>query len=69
MATYKVERNTLGLAMPKIKEGTNGKRMQGGHAPTPYRQRTTTWASANTWAREPIHAWARETVWEYPCDR
>jgi hypothetical protein len=65
MATFKVEQNALGVAMPKLKEGSNGKRVQGGHAPVAYRQRTTTWVTANTWAREPIHAWSRETIWDF----
>jgi len=65
MATFKVARDSLGIELPKVKQGTQGKRVQGGHAPTPYRQRTTSWASANAWAKEPIHRWSRETIWEF----
>jgi hypothetical protein len=66
MATFKVARNSLGIDMPKLKQrGTQGKRVQGGHAPMPYRSRTTSWATANTWAKEPVHRWSRETVWEF----
>jgi hypothetical protein len=49
----------LGIAMPKLKEGQYNLRVQGGHAPTPYRTRTTTWAWANRWAKAPEHGvWA-----------
>jgi len=65
MATYKVERNALGTEMPKVKQGTQGKRIQGGHAPVAFRQRSASWASANAWAKEPIHRWSRETIWDF----
>ena len=49
----------LGIAMPKLKEGQYNLRVQGGHAPVPYRTRTTSWADANRWAKAPEHGvWA-----------
>lgn len=53
-----VEKAVLGIDMPKLKEGWITKRVQGGHAPMPYRQRTTSWSLANAKARVPQHeAW------------
>jgi hypothetical protein len=50
-----VRKAVLGIDMPKLKTGCNGKRVQGGHPPVPYRQRTTTWGLANSFARVPQH--------------
>jgi hypothetical protein len=36
---------------PKLVEGWIGKRVQGGHAPVPYRQRSADWGTANKHAR------------------
>jgi hypothetical protein len=53
-----VRKDMLGIAMPKLKEGWINKRMQGGHAPVPYRQHSNNWARANTFARVPAaKAW------------
>lgn len=38
-------------AMPKLVEGKQGKRVQGGHAPVAYRSRCADWGSANKKAR------------------
>jgi hypothetical protein len=35
----------------KLREGWIGKRVQGGHAPQPYRSRTADWGNANKRAR------------------
>jgi hypothetical protein len=53
MATYILAKHTLGIAPPPLKQGTQGKRMQGGHAPIPYRQHSNNWARANKFARVP----------------
>jgi hypothetical protein len=37
--------------MPKLKQGWIGKRVQGGHAPMPYRQRSNDYGMANKVAR------------------
>jgi hypothetical protein len=66
MATYQVGKGKLGSEMPKVKQrGTQGKRVQGGHAPMAFRSRTTSWATANTRATEPVHRWSRETIWDF----
>jgi len=66
MGTHRVEKGKLGIPMPKLKErGTQGKRVQGGHAPVAFRSRTTSWATANSRATEPVHRWARETIWDF----
>jgi hypothetical protein len=36
---------------PKLREGWIGKRVQGGHAPVPYRQHSGNWGLANKCAR------------------
>ena len=42
------------IAVPlALKQGTQGKRMQGGHAPVPYRQHSNNWSRANAFARVP----------------
>lgn len=48
-----VRKDVLGIAMPKLKQGRIGKRVQGGHAPVPYRQHSNNWARANEFARVP----------------
>jgi hypothetical protein len=49
-----VKAGVLGVAMPKQKEGWINKRMQGGHAPVPYRQHSGNFGRANTFARVPM---------------
>jgi hypothetical protein len=53
MATHILAKHTLGIAPPPLKQGTQGKRMQGGHPPVPYRQHSNNWARANKFARVP----------------
>ena len=48
-----VRKAVLGIAMPALKEGWIGKRMQGGHAPVPYRQHSANYGRANEFARVP----------------
>jgi hypothetical protein len=48
-----VRKAVLGIAMPALKEGWIGKRMQGGHAPVPFRQHSNNYGRANTFARVP----------------
>lgn len=51
---YKIESGKLGIAMPKQKQGWINKRMQGGHAPVPYRQHSANYGRANSFARVPM---------------
>lgn len=39
--------------MPELKKGWIGKRMQGGHAPVPFRQHSGNLSRANVFARVP----------------
>ena len=48
-----VRKAVLGIAMPELKQGQMGKRMQGGHAPVPFRQHSNNWARTNKLARVP----------------
>lgn len=48
-----VRKDSLGIAMPELKQGWVNKRMQGGHAPVPFRQHSNNWTRANTFARVP----------------
>ena len=58
MTTHVLRTATLGIAMPKIKQGWVNKKPQGGHAPVPYRQRCNDYAMANKFARVPMaKAW------------
>ena len=56
MATYIVAKGVLGIVIPKLKQGTKGKRVQGGHVPVPYRQQSGNWTRANKFARVPAAA-------------
>lgn len=51
-----VARGALAIAMPPTKKGHVSKRVQGGHEPVAFRSRTTSWASANKWAKAPEYA-------------
>jgi hypothetical protein len=53
MRTHTIKKGTLGIAMPKQKEGWINKRMQGGHTPVPFRQHSGNFGRANTFARVP----------------
>jgi hypothetical protein len=53
MRTHTLAKRTLGIAPPPLKQGTLGKRMQGGHPPVPYRQHSGNWSRANKFARVP----------------
>jgi len=53
MATHIMPKGALGIARPALKQGTQGKRMQGGHPPVPYRQHSNNWARVNRFARVP----------------
>jgi len=48
-----VRKAVLGIAMPELKQGWIGKRMQGGHAPVPFRQHSNNYGRANESARVP----------------
>lgn len=50
---YVVKQGVIGVAMPNLKKGTRGKRVQGGAAPVPYRQHSGNLGKANAWARVP----------------
>lgn len=50
---YSVQAGALGIAAPKLKQGTRNKRVQGGHAPVAYRQHSNNWTRANKFARVP----------------
>ena len=41
--------------MPELKKGWVNKRVQGGHAPVPYRQHSNNMGRANVFARVPQH--------------
>lgn len=53
MRTHIVAKNVLGIAPPKLRDGTWNKPKQGGHPPVPYRQHSNTWTRANKFARVP----------------
>lgn len=53
MAIHVIAKGKLGVDMPKLKQGWLGKRVQGGAAPVPYRQRCNDYAMANKFARVP----------------
>ena len=48
---HTIKAGVLGVAMPKLKWGWINKRMQGGHAPVPYRQHSGNLGRANAHAR------------------
>ena len=48
---FKLDKGKLGIDMPKLKQGWIGKRVQGGHAPVPYRQQCGNFGRANKVAR------------------
>jgi len=50
---HTVDKGALGIAMPKRKVGWVNKRVQGGHAPVPYRQHSNNMGRANVFARVP----------------
>jgi len=49
--TFKVDKNILGIPMPKKVEGKLGRKLQGGDKPIPYRSRCADWGMANKKAR------------------
>jgi hypothetical protein len=51
MAIHVIAKGKLGIDMPKLKQGWIGKRVQGGHAPVPYRQQSGNFGRANKVAR------------------
>ena len=51
MTTFVIAKGKLGIDMPKLKQGTLGRRIQGGHAPVPFRQHSGNLARANRFAR------------------
>jgi hypothetical protein len=53
MRVHTIKKGTMGIDMPKCKEGWINKRMQGGHAPVPFRQHSGNLSRANTFARVP----------------
>jgi hypothetical protein len=50
---HTINKGALGIDMPKRKVGWVNKRMQGGHAPVPYRQHSGNLSRANSFARVP----------------
>lgn len=50
---HTVDKGALGIAMPKRKVGWVNKRVQGGHAPVPFRQHSNNMGRANVFARVP----------------
>ena len=48
---FSLDKGKLGVDMPKLKQGWIGRRVQGGHAPMPYRQRCSDYGMANKGAR------------------
>jgi hypothetical protein len=58
MTTHVLRTASLGIAMPKIKQGWINKKPQGGHAPVPFRQHSGNFGRANKFARVPLaKAW------------
>lgn len=50
---HTVQRGVIGVAMPNLKRGWRNKRVQGGHAPVPFRQHSGNLGKANVFARVP----------------
>lgn len=58
MTTHVLRTASLGIAMPKLKQGWINKKPQGGNTPMPYRQRCNDYGMANKFARVPMaKAW------------
>jgi hypothetical protein len=55
---HTVDKGALGIAMPELKKGWIGKRVQGGHAPVPFRQHSNNLGRASVCARVP-----QQNVW------
>lgn len=51
MRVHTIKKGTMGIDMPELKKGWVNKRMQGGHAPVPYRQHSGNLGRANARAR------------------
>ena len=54
-----VSKGVIGVAMPPLKQGTQGKRVQGGAPPVPFRQHSGNYGRASAFARVPAQGvWA-----------